>query len=242
MPGGLQTQGLVRGDHSADRGGGEPAAFVFLFALQSPFFAAFPQVDRTESEAPPLSALRSLLMPPSTVSPGFYDHCFSVDWGRVVFGGDIVCEDPSKLFAFSDIMVLGSDRLVSNGRLVPFDEFLEALPPRPQPAPLATTPRPRPIPIEGLPKYKWLKRYLPNDEPQPNDLGATSSSAARSGRDVVPLDDEEAEELEYLQREWHQSMDAMPESFKRGLLGGKWTKSILGGSQMQCVVIGEAKA
>jgi hypothetical protein len=209
-----------------------PTAFLFLFAMQSPYFAAFAQVHRLGRVVPSSSGARALLGAVGEIPPHAYDHCFRIDWKMTVTGLDIVCEDLASAYVVSDVVAIGSDILASNARAVPFDEFLSSLPPKPPTDDTAEAPRAPAIPIEGLPKHGWLDRYMGHG----SDDGVGARPPGSSGDPVplvgAPLDDDEAElvfrELDLMRRDWCGPLEDEAFSFKVGILGGKWTMEHVG--------------
>jgi hypothetical protein len=209
-----------------------PTAYLFLFAMQSPYFAAFAQVARLGRVVPSSSGAVALRTTVGELSPHAYDHCFCIDWKTTVTGLDIVCENLASAYVVSDVVAIGSDILASNARAVPFDEFLSSLPPKPASDGKAAAPRAPAIPIEGLPKYGWLDKYTGHG----SDDGVGHRPPGSSGDPVplvgAPLDDDEAEqvfiELDEMRRSWHGPLEDGAFSFKTSIMGGKWTKEHVG--------------
>ncbi len=209
-----------------------PTAYLFLFAMQSPYFAAFAQVVRLGGVVPSSSGALALRRAAGELSPHAYDHCFCIDWNTTVTGLDIVCENLASAYVVSDVVAFGSDILASNARAVPFDEFLSSLPSKPASDGKAAAPRAPAIPIEGLPKYGWLDKYTGHG----SDDGVGARPPGSSGDPVplvgAPLDDDEAEqvfiELDEMRRSWHGPLEDGAFSFKTSIMGGKWTKEHVG--------------
>ena len=210
-------------------------AFAFLFALQQPYFAAFLQVEPFHSvgEASSIAGVSS--QGPITVLALSYDHCFWVDWRRIVFAEDIECDENGSLGVLSEVAANGASAFVSNSNRIPFDVFVSSLPHkvvRDSGTSTEKKPGAEPIVVAGLQKYKWLEKYTHNDETQAEDRRASSSTADHGRPAGVTLDDIEAEEvfaeLEVMRMDWYQSLEKALESFKTGLLGGKWTKENIG--------------
>ena len=172
-----------------------PTAYLVLFAMQSPYFAAFAQVVRLGGVVPSSSGALALRRAVGELSPHAYDHCFCIDWKMTVTGLDIVCEDLASAYVVSDVVAIGSDIVASNARAVPFDEFLSSLPPKPPSDDTAEAPRAPAIPILGLPKYGWLDRYMGHDSG--DGVGARPSGSSGDPVPLVgaPLDDDEAEQV-----------------------------------------------
>ena len=199
--------------------------YLFLFGLMNPLVTAFlvahpdpeedVQVPRDEDTLEDLSKMQG------------YDHRFTIDWSKPVFGKDIVISSDQSLSVLPNMVVSGKNTVASNDVLIPFAEFFAALPEVARAKSEARdVPRRRTgtAPPPQAP-YPWMRRYLPPDGAEP---GSRSTGEERERAGVEELDDDAIEaafsELERKRREIALVSTPEDKSFFCRPLGGAWTR------------------
>ena len=220
--------------------GAGQTAFLFLMAMQRPFWAAFVPM------APVHHALPVLPTPSPSFSQGLSelppDFGFEASIGEVVFDSGVRVESLADLYVLPHCLVLEGGKVVSNGSLHPFAEFVDSLGPPPAP-PKQQGAAPEneaenPAPATSNPKlevsFAWLRHYATEDRQEPEGSVSEPSASSSSPPPKQPsyLTEEDMNEafalLEAKRAEWKQELASSPENFKTSISGGAWSMASKG--------------
>jgi hypothetical protein len=214
-------------------------AFLFLMAFQRPFWAAFVPMFPVHHALPAMPAQCPSFSQSLSELPSFQ---FEAVIGEVVFDSAVFAQSQADLHVLPHCLVLEGGRVVSNGSLCPFGEFVENLGPPPAPpkqqgtAPEQDVENPAPEPTD--PKldisYAWLRQYAAEDSQEPENSVSepSASSSPPPAKQPSYLSEEEVQEafalLEAKRAEWRRELSTTPENFKTSIAGGAWSMASKG--------------
>lgn len=217
------------------------AAYLFLYATQSPLQATFlPMV--VDSPPIPSQAASSVAEHLGTPDPAYHLLAFSYTPGKYCLERDLpFANDGSDVLVLQDVALLGGSRAGSDQAPVAFRIFAERLPRNPKQVGKAT-PVGKPSAPELMEEYPWLAEYMappmkqartslsptmPRVQPELEGHGAESAGEGDEQSSAPELEDDAIQaawvSLHEKRLQWDQAGAAEGDSFYVIIRGGPWS-------------------
>ena len=198
----------------------------FLYATQSPIFAAFCVMQEEEHyvEMVQLSASNW-----DAVGAQHYQHRFTMDFGAIRPWHELPLVAEDAIHVVKDVHYLSGTSWASVSELVPLPEVLSWLPEpsQPQQREKQSPKVPPQAEAEILAKHPFLKAFVESQEP-PSTPSPQSNRAAQKEETTEsgPLTDDQLQEvfdaMERKRQEWADDEVPYDGEFKVSLVGGAW--------------------